>query len=187
MYLTRLILLAIALCLSTGSSGAQESSKPSPLDDRGGMPVPKDLQDLKNLSLTFWLKFRQTDHRLYSYINKAAKFHAYTNVCKRNQLNISMGPIVELANKYLQASIPAHYEELDFAVLEPLSKEKQQIFLDDMSSDLYAFEYGYRVAIQNQNIKESGKSKKVYCQDIEHESKLDYVSLRAIAKIQLNR
>jgi len=181
----RSVLLLFAVFWGTYGLNAQETTAPNPLDDRGGLPVPKDLRDLKNLSLTFWLKFRQTDHNIYSYINEAAKFHAYAHVCKRHELNVSMGPIVELANRYLQASIPAHYEDLDFALLEPLSKEKQQIFLEDMSSDLYAFEFGYRVALQNQDIEKNGSTKKVYCESVEREFKLDYISLRATAKIQL--
>ena len=151
------------------------------LDERGGLPVPENLHDLKTLSLSLWIKFRRTGMHVYRFVNEAAQFHAYTYVCKRHELNISQGPIIELANYYIQAAIPAHYEELDFALLEPLSKQQQQAFFDDMSGDLYAFEFGYRTAEQTRIIADSGKTKKTYCEDVRDNFKGSYIALRATA------
>lgn len=151
------------------------------LDERGGLPVAGNLRELKTLSLSLWIKFRGTGMHVYRFVNEAAQFHAYTYVCKRHELNISHDPIVELANYYIQAAIPAHYEELEFSLLESLSKKQQQEFFDDMSGDLYAFEFGYRAAEQTRKITDSGKTKKAFCEDIRDEFKGTYIALRATA------
>jgi len=156
-----------------------------PLDDRGGLPVPKNLTDLKNLSLAFWVKFRGTSQHVYRYVNEAAQFHAYTHVCKRHELNVTLAPITELSNYYIQAAIPAHYDEPEFTLLEPLPKKEQQRFLEDMSSDLYAFEYGFRTSTFSQAIAESGKTRKTFCANIENDYKHSYIALRAIAQRRL--
>lgn len=179
--------LAVTLSLLiTAPLSAQSAARPNPLDDRGGLPVPQNLQDLKNLSLDFWLKFRQTNQRLYDYVNEAAEFHAYQFVCKRHDLNVQMGPVTKLAQKYLQATIPAHYDEPEFALLEKLTKTAQQDFLDDMSSDVYAFEFGMRVAQLRAKTRDSGKTKKVYCADIRKNYQDSYIALLATAKRNLN-
>ena len=151
------------------------------LDERDGLPVPENLRDLKTLSLSLWIKFRGTGQHVYRFVNESAQFHAYTYVCKRHELNISQGPIIELANFYIQAAIPAHYEEFEYALLEALSKKQQQAFFDDMSGDLYAFEFGFRTAEQTRKIADSGKTKKVFCEGVKTEFKDSYIALRATA------
>jgi len=162
-----------------------KKAAPTPLDDRGGLPIPENLMGLKNLSLAFWVKFRSTNQQVYRFVNEAAQFQAYTQVCKRHELNISLAPITELANRYIQAAIPAHYDEPEFALLEPLGKQGQQAFLEDMSSDLYAFEFGFRIAEQNYKIQESGQTKKSFCKNIAEEYKHSYIALRATAQRRL--
>jgi len=166
---------------SPEQTGENNSSNVIQLDGRGGLPVPENLQDLKTLSLNLWIKFRGTSQQVYRFVNEAAQFHAYTYVCKRHELNLSHGPIIQLANYYIQAAIPAHYEEIEFALLEPLTKQQQQDFFDDMSGDLYAFEFGYRTAEQTQKITNSGETKKTYCEGVEKEFKDSYIALRATA------
>jgi len=155
------------------------------LDDRGGLLIPKDLPDLKNLSLSLWIKFRGTNQPVYHYVNEAAQFHAYNEVCKRHDLNVSLGPITRLSNHYIQTAIPAHYDEPEFALLDPMTKEDQQKFLEDMSSDLYAFEYGFRVAEQKQKIKNSGKTNKAFCEEVKTNYKNSYIALMATAQRRL--
>jgi len=155
------------------------------LSERGGLAVPENLLDLKTLSLAFWIKFRGTNQRVYFFVNEAAQFHAYAQVCKRHELNISQGPIIKLANRYIQAAIPAHYDEPEYELLDPLSKKQQQDFFEDMAGDLYAFEYGFRFAEQMQKIKGSGLTKKLYCEGVEKEFKLSYIALRATAMRRL--
>ncbi|MFC3052921.1 hypothetical protein [Kordiimonas pumila] len=186
---TRLILCLLCLFTIWGpvhaQSDATERKRPSPLDARGGIPIPKNLNDLKNISLTYWLKFRKTNQQLYNYINEAAEFHAYLNVCKRHELHISMDLIVRQANINLQAAIPAHYDEPEFGLLDPLSKEDQQAYLDDMSSDLYAFEYGYRVALLDEKVAKADETSKVFCETIQEEYYKKYVALLATARRNL--
>jgi len=179
-----LMVISMAAVSNAQVKNVQPDNRPNPLDDRGGIPVPKNLTDLKNVSLTYWLKFRKTNQRLYNYINEATEFHAYLNVCKRHDLNVTMDMIMRQANLNLQASIPAHYEEPEFALLDPMTKAEQQVFLDDMSSDLYAFEYGNRIALLDAKVAESGKSKKVYCEGIKDEYFKKYVALLATARLK---
>jgi hypothetical protein len=160
----------------------QSQQSYSPLDDRGGMPVPKNLLDLKNLSLSFWIKYRGTNQQIYRYINETVQFHAYAEVCKRHDLKIKMAPLTDQANHYIQASIPAHYDEPEFALLEPLSKAEQQAFLNDMSSDIYAFEFGYRIAEQNHEIAASGKTRQSFCAGVRTNYRASYIALRVAAK-----
>lgn len=191
MKLAHLLTVLTMLPIGEALHAAQDSSSTNdtqslkkeliPLDDRGGLPVPENLHDIKNLSLAFWIKFRGTSQRLYRYINEAAQFHAYSATCKRHELNISLGPITELAHRYIQATIPAHYAEPEFALLDPLSKKQQQEFLEDMASDVYAFEYGFRTAEHNREIEQSGKTRKTFCEEIEAEYKQSYIALRATA------
>lgn len=186
MHFLRLCIIGMALFSASLAVSAQpEVHRPSPLDERGGMPIPENLLDLKNLSLAFWLKFRQTNQTVYNYVNEAALFHSYLYVCKRHDLNVQMDLVTKLANKYLQAAIPAHYDEPEFEILEAFSKEEQQLFLDDMSSDIYSFEYGMRVAEQLQKAKESGKTVKQYCEGIQKDYFQAYVALLATAKRRL--
>lgn len=179
---------SLLIWLATSTAIAAQQARPSPLDDRGGIPVPQNLTDLKNVSLTFWLKFRKTNQILYTYVNEAAEFHAYLNVCKRHELNIRMDLIMQLANINLQASIPAHYDEPEFGLLDPMSKTDQQAFLDDMSSDLYAFEYGRQVALLERAVTDSGKTSKSFCEGpIREEYAKKYIALLATAKKRLDQ
>jgi hypothetical protein len=180
----RTIMLGSAIMLASAAQ-AQQSAKVNPLDERGGLPVPETLLDLRNLSLTLWIKFRATNQQLYRYINETAQFHAYGQVCKRHELNLKMGPITKLSHHYIQATIPAHYEEPEFALLEPLGKTQQQAFLDDISGDIYGYEYGYRTFELQALIKQSDVSKKVYCEQVEKDYKLSYMALLATARNRL--
>lgn len=176
------VMIAAPVLSQDQATAPAETENPlSPLGDRGGLPIPENLFDIKNLSLTFWIKFRGTSQYVYRFVNEAAQFQSYTHVCKRHELNISLSPITELANRYIQAAIPAHYDEPEFAILEPLTKNEQQAFLEDMSSDLYAFEYGFRIAQLNRLIADSGSTKKVYCESVEKDYKDSYIALRATA------
>jgi len=178
----------MAACLA-GPASAQETAQKAnvvnPLDDRGGLPVPENLHDLRNLSVTFWVKFRRTSQHLYRYVNETAQFHAYAHFCKRHELNLSIAPLTKLSHHYIQAAIPAHFDEPEFALLEPLSKKEQQDFLDDISGDIYNFEYGYRTAELQKIIDNSGKTKKQFCEGVEKEFKLSYMALRATANNRL--
>ena len=161
------------------------AERPSVLDERGGVPIPKTLADIKVLSLDYWLKFRKTNQALYKYVNEAAEFHAYLFVCKRHRLNVHMGPITTLAGNYLGTVIPAHYDEPEYKILNPLSGKEKTAFLKDMSSDLYAFELGNRIALQQVKIKESNKSKIIYCKGVKNKYYESYIALLSSARRRL--
>ncbi|MBL4837106.1 MAG: hypothetical protein JKY34_05965 [Kordiimonadaceae bacterium] len=185
MRFSKIIIIGLSLCITSTASFSAPNNRPSPLDERGGLPVPKTLADLKVLSLDFWLKYRTTNQSYYRYVNEAAEFHSYIYVCKRHELNIQMGPITSLATQYLSAAIPAHYDDPEQAVLAPLSAAEQTAFINDMSSDLYAFELGHRIAAQTRKVKESGKSKPVYCKGVKNKYYKSYVALLASARKRL--
>lgn len=181
---TTIALFAVSL-LTTALNAQDEPRRPNPLDERSGLPVPETMLDLRNLSVTLWIKFRQTNQHVYRYVNEAAQFNAYGEICKRHTLNLSMAEITELAHFYIQAAIPAHYDEPEFALLEPLSKRDQQNFLDDIAGDIYGFEYGFRSAELHRLIEEGGTTTKVYCEAVEENYKLSYMALLATAKKRL--
>ncbi|MBL4789895.1 MAG: hypothetical protein JKY60_12920 [Kordiimonadaceae bacterium] len=179
------VFLATFLAVSVATMGAtaqERPSKPSPLDDRGGLPIPQSLQDMKNLSLAFWIKFRGTNQRYYLFVNEAAEFHAYSDLCKRHQLKVSMDKITTLAHRYIEITIPAHYDDPEFVILNALSKDELRAFTSDMSSDVYAFEYGFKLASLLQTIGTSRKSKKEFCQTNADRYKGSYFGLFASAR-----
>ncbi len=176
----------VTLLVTSNVLSAQDNTQPNPLDDRGGLPIPETLEDLSNLALDFWLKFRQTNHAAYNYVNEAADFRAYQYVCKRHQLNIDLEPITLLSKQYLKQVIPVHFTEPEIALLKPLSDIQKAQYLNDMAGDVAAFEYGNRIALQSTKIRESGESKKTYCENIEIKYKQKYVALRATARRRLN-
>jgi len=155
------------------------------LSDRGNLPIPTNLKELKVLSLNFWIKFRATNQQVYRFVNETAQFHAYTQVCKRHSLNVSMTPLLALSSHYIQAAIPAHYDEPEYGLLEPLSTKRQQEFLEEMAGELYAFEFGYRVAEQTRTIADSDQTKKAYCLSVEGDFKSSYIALKATAMRRL--
>lgn len=183
------IILAIFLTgalFATDAAAQDDTRKISPLDDRGGMPIPKSLQDLKNLSLSFWIKFRATNQHYYVFVNEAAEFHAYSNLCKRHELSVSMDKITTVAHQFIEATVPSHYDEPELALLEPLSKDDLRAFTADMSSDVYAFEYGYRLAKLMQTIEKSRKTPKAFCRANATRYKDSYIALFMSARRTLN-
>ncbi len=153
---------------------------------RGNIPIPTNPEELRLVSLDLWLKFRRTNQRLYSYINEAAEFRAYSYLCKRHDLNVNLEPINQLVDRHLQQIIIAHYDEPDYAVLEKLSKAEQAELMTDISGDLYAFEYGYRVAQQNSVIETAGSTTNNYCSQAEKTYYQKYIALLATARRQTN-
>jgi hypothetical protein len=154
------------------------------LDDRGGLMVPENADDLRIVSLELWLKFHLTNQRLYNYIRESAEFRAYVHVCKRNDLNIDMKPIHALSIRNLSQVILAHYEEPEFTVLEAMTKQQQATLMEDIVGDLYAFEYGYKVAEQDTAITASGDTRQSFCEGIADTHFKKYVALLATAKRQ---
>ncbi|PCI64640.1 MAG: hypothetical protein COB37_00815 [Kordiimonadales bacterium] len=183
------VILAAFLLIAVAAAGAtaqNRTGKANPLDGRGGLPIPQNLQDMKNLSLSLWIKFRATNQRYYRFVNEAAEFHAYSDLCKRHDLNISMDKITTVAHRFIEATIPAHYDDAEFVILDSLSKDELRAFTSDMSSDVYAFEYGYRLATLTQTIKKSRKSKKEFCKVNADRYKGSYFGLFASARRALD-
>lgn len=180
----RKLLGVILLCCSLKSYG-QETVRPNPLDDRGGLPIPKAVEDLQNLSLDFWLKFRKTNQNFYNYINSAADFRAYQHVCKRHELNVNIEPLTLLSRQYVRTVIPAHFTEPEFEILNTLSETEKTKFFDEMSGNILSFEYGRRIVEIDTKIRDSGKSKVAFCKDIEPTYKGQYIALLATAQRRL--
>lgn len=178
-------LVVIMLMMVSLTAKAQDREAPSPLDDRGGLPVPETVEDLRNLALDFWLKFRRTNQAAYSYINEAADFRAYQYVCKRHQLNIDIEPLTLLSKKYVKEVIPAHFTEPELDIVNTLKGDAQNAFFNDMAGDVMSFEYGNRIAEQNTKIRDSGESKMTFCRDVETTYKEKYVALLATAQRRL--
>ncbi len=155
------------------------------LDDRGDLPVPHNLTDLKNLGLALWVKFHKANLQAFRYVREAAQVQAYSRVCKRHKLNFSMTEITQLSNHYIQTAIPVHFEELEYALLKPLSKTDQRAFFEDMSSDIYGFEYGYRTHELEKLIDASDTTNQTYCRSVDAAYKDSYIALRATAKRRL--
>lgn len=165
---------------------AQAKIQSNNLDIRIGMPTPKNLLDMKEHSIDLWIKSRTSRLTLFNYINEAADLRAYLFVCKRHDLNLNMGKLAQLSSKYLQAVIPAQYDEPELQLLEKFTKAEQQAFLEDVADDIYAFEFGMRVALQDMKIKESGKTKKSFCEGIKNDYFQAYIALLATANRQLD-
>ncbi|MEX0298688.1 MAG: hypothetical protein AB3N28_06435 [Kordiimonas sp.] len=174
----------ITLGLSNTTS-AQQVSPNNNLDTRIGMPTPETLQDMKDHSVDLWIKSRQSNIQVFRFVNEVAELRAYLFVCKRHHLNLEMNPLAELSSKYLQAVLPAQYDEPELQLLENFDKDQQQVFLEDMAQDIYAFEFGMRVAQQNVKIKDSGLTKKAFCDTVDANYFKAYVALRATAKREL--
>jgi len=174
-----LCVLLVSITLPAVTQQNQEPNKPIV---RIGMPPPQNLSDMKDHSIDLWIKSRQNTLPPYRYINEAAEFRAYLFTCKRHDLNLQMGTVAKLVNKYIQAVIPAQYDEPELKLVLGLSKEEQQAFFGDMADEIYAFEFGMHVALQNIKIKESAKTNKSFCATIQNEYFQTYVALLATAK-----
>lgn len=184
------ILQALTLCSAlvlgtTHNAIAQQINPNNNLDTRIGMPTPETLQDMKDHSVDLWIKSRQSNIQVFRFVNEVAELRAYLFVCKRHHLNLNMNPLAELSSKYLQAVLPAQYDEPELQLLENFSKADQQTFLEDMAEDIYAFEFGMRVAQQNVKIKDSGKTKKSFCETVDADYFKAYIALLATAKKEL--
>ena len=182
-----IITFTVTLDASLGisqSASAQVRKELNPFenDDRGGLPIPENAEDLRVLSLTLWLKFQRTNQRLYNYVREAAEFRAYLHVCKRHDLNVNLQPINALSALNLQQVIIAHYEEPEFAVLETLDKPTQANLMKDIAGDIYAFEFGYKVAEQQAAITASKTTNQTFCAKIADDHFKKYVALLATAK-----
>ncbi len=175
-------LIAVGL---SNASNAQQIRPNNNLDTRIGMPTPKTLQDMKDHSVDLWIKSRQSNIQVFRFVNEVAELRAYLFVCKRHHLNLELNPLAELSSKYLQAVLPAQYDEPELQLLENFNKAEQQAFLEDMAEDIYAFEFGMRVAQQNVKIKDSGQTKKAFCDTVDADYFKAYVALRATAKREL--
>tara|TARA_R110002096_G_scaffold299538_3_gene494293 strand:+ start:135 stop:704 length:570 start_codon:yes stop_codon:yes gene_type:complete len=183
--LNALILCGSLFWGSTSASIAFQGKTNNNLDVRIGMPTPKNLLDMKDHSVDLWIKSRQSNIQVFRYVNEVAELRAYLFVCKRHDLNLKMSRLAQLASRYLQAVVPAQYDEPELQLLETFTKPEQQAFLEDMAEDIYAFEFGMRVAMQDQRISDSGKTKKSFCDTIENEYFRAYVALLATANREL--
>lgn len=177
----RATLIAIISLVFAAGLSAQPREGVNPNDDRGGLMIPENKDDLRVVSLELWLKFQRTGQRLYNFIRESSEFRAYIHVCKRHDLNVNMKPINALSERNLQQIILAHYEEPEYAVLEALEKSEQADLMIDIASDIYAFEYGYRIAEQRGEIAASGKTNQSFCAVIADEYFKKYVALLATA------
>lgn len=178
-----LVMLLISVCVGSVAS-AQVRKGTSLLDDRGGLMVPENPEDLRTVSLELWLKFHQTNQRLYNYVREASEFRAYIHTCKRHDLNVNMAPIHALSLRNLKQIILAHYEEPEFAVIEALNKEQQASLIDDIVGDIYAFEYGQKVAQQETTIAASKTTRQSFCEGVAEQNFEKYVALLATARRQ---
>lgn len=185
-FLQTLFISSVLVLSAALPTSAQVKMQSNNLEVRIGMPKPKDLLDMKEHSIDLWIKSRASQLTLYNYINEAADLRAYLFVCKRHDLNLNMGKLATLANKYIQAVIPAQYDDPELDLLEKYTKAEQQAFLEDVADAIYAFEFGLRFALQDAKIKESGKTKKAYCEDIKHDYFQAYIALLATANRQLD-
>lgn len=180
-----LILCGTLFSFFAPASMAFQGKTNNNLDIRIGMPTPENLLDMKDHSVDLWIKSRQSNIQVFRYVNEAAELRAYLFVCKRHDLNLKMNRLAQLASRYLQAVVPAQYDEPELQLLETFTKSEQQDFLEDMAEDIYAFEFGMRVAMQDQRISESGKTKKTFCDTIEDEYFRAYIALLATANREL--
>lgn len=199
MYQHALVAILAICSLPTDNVFAQEASQPQPEQQstpdrdprfvgntRGDLPIPTTPEELKSVSMSLWLKFRRTNQALYNFIRESSEFKAYAHACKRHDLNVNLAPINQLAHRNLQQIILAHYEEPDYAVLEAMPKQAQADLMKDIASDLYGFEYGYRVAQQDSVIKTNGITTNNYCIQVEGANYQKYIALLATAKRQLD-
>ncbi|WP_262695769.1 hypothetical protein [Kordiimonas aquimaris] len=178
----RALIVSLAMFIVTPSLTAQPREGVNPLDDRGGLMIPENTEDLRVVSLELWLKFQRTNQRLYNYIREAAEFRAYLHVCKRHDLNVNLRPINKLSARNLQQIILAHYEEPEYAVIEALDRPAQATLMDDIAGDIYAFEYGHRIAELRATITASEQTNQSFCATIADEHFKKYVALLATAK-----
>ena len=179
------LLAAISFIIITASlsASAQVREGLDPFnEDRGGLLLPENPEDLRVLSLDLWLKFQRTNQRLYNYIREAAEFRAYLHVCKRHDLNVDLKPINALSALHLQQIILAHYEEPEFQVLEALEKAEQARLMQDIAGDIYAFEFGHKVAEQKAEIVSLKVTNQTFCANVADDHFKKYVALLATAK-----
>ena len=188
----------LALVLFIAVSGpvlgqqSTEPAQPAPNRDprfvdstRGNIPVPTNPEELREVSLELWLKFRRTNQSLYRYIKEAAEFRAYAYSCKRHDLNVNFTQINALVSRHLQQILLAHYEEPDYAVLEALSRDEQAVLMHDIASDVYGFEYGYQMSAQRTLIEEAGATTNNYCVQAEDIYYGKYISLLRTARKEI--
>lgn len=189
---TLMATIALPLSAQQSSSGTEQAQSVPDRDPRfvdntrGNIPIPTSPEDLRHVSLELWLKFRRTNQRLYNYIKEAADFRAYAYLCKRHDLNVNLEPINSLVSRHLQQIILAHYEEPDYAVLETLGKEDQGRLMTDIASDLYGFEYGYRLSAQQSAITAASSTTNNYCVQVQDTHYGKYIALLATARRQSN-
>lgn len=183
--LPRLLTVALLVIVSASATMAQNRSRSTLLDDRGGLMVPTNPAELRLVSHELWLKFQRTNQRLYNFVREDAEFRAYLHVCKRHDLNVDMRPIGELSSRYLQQILLAHYEEPEYAVLEALEKQAQADLMLDLAGDIAAFEYGFQIADLRNQIKSSGSTNQAHCTSISDTYFKKYVALLATAKRQV--
>lgn len=153
---------------------------------RGNIPIPTNPEELRNVSLELWLKFRRTNQSLYRYVKEAAEFRAYSYSCKRHDLNVNFTQINALVSRHLQQILLAHFDEPDYAVLEALSREKQAELMVDMAADVYGFEYGYQMSAQRSLIEDAGATTNNYCAQAEDTYYGKYISLLRTARKEIS-
>lgn len=192
-FMTALALLSLVSFSGAASvqdtSGQQQSvpnRDPRFVDStRGNIPVPTKPEELRDVSLELWLKFRRTNQSLYYYIKDAAEFRAYSYSCKRHELNVDFKEINALVSRNLQQILLAHYEEPDYAVLETLNREQQAALMKDLAADVYGFEYGFQMSAQRTLIEQAGATTNNYCVQAEDTYYGKYISLRRTARREI--
>ena len=152
---------------------------------RGNIPVPTNPEELRDVSLELWLKFRRTNQSLYHYIIDAAEFRAYSYSCKRHELNVDFKEINTLVSRNLQQILLAHFEEPDYTLLETLNREQQASLMKDLAADVYGFEYGFQMSAQRTLIEQVGATTNNYCVQAEDTYYGKYISLRRTARREI--
>ena len=188
------VLLGIMAATSVSAQESEDEDKNKlSLDELPKYDVPRDLfmpeakgfAKLRAFTLDHWTRIRLTNHPLYHYVLSAAKFRAYFTYCKRNDLNVDMGPINKLSLMNLIEIVSAQYEEPEWANFVGLSDDQTRQYLADVSHDVYAFEFAAALSVQNEDRVKMEATTQQYCLLVEKKNFDEYIGLLATAKRQL--
>lgn len=185
MYKTLFSLTALVFLTAINASAQQRAPRSDIIiDERAGLPIPKNAADLRNNTLETWQRTRKTNQSQFNFSRETAEFRAYLSVCRRHDLKVDMKVLSNLALRNIQQILLAHYEEPEFVVLEAMTQEKQANFVEDVAADIYAFEYGTATATMGSAIETSGNTRQTFCTRVADENFQKYVALRTIAQRQ---
>ncbi len=183
--LRNVIIVTILLLSLSLEITAKETSQDYALDeiaDHGGLPIPKNLEDLRNFSVNLWFKFHTTLEKNYVFINNVAKYRAYLNVCKRYNISLKIDPLTKASKLRAKTLIFAHFQNEDLDIFNSMDDAEQAAFLDEIAGDVISFEYGRRVVLFQNIVKESDSTRLAYCKNNEKNYRDDYVALGIIAR-----